>query len=245
MNSLVVILDPEQRQKHIEEYFRIDGMTPPVEDVNAAYCSLSLTCTPEELKPVLLARQEQLKNVLAGVGITAYSPADNKKYNPDLNRDAPPTEIYSMDSWQVAVARYFVGHHLTASTGFGNEAEKAKNLNRISVVMMDKNVRISRMQPTRAVYLQYDNFEAQAGEFTRVFEFLKNYEPGAGLNAGMPVLLGFEKISDRVIDLEMAVYKEFPALQYRYNGNIPIAKLRVENPGLFYELKGQNPPATK
>ena len=123
-----------------------------------------------------------------------------------------------------------MGHNILPSTGQGIEAEKAKIFNRISVILIDENVRVFRMQPHRAIYLQYSNFEDQAEQFVDVFKMLKEYEPGMGFNKGVPVLLGFEKRGNKVVDLEEKVYKEFPHLQYQYNGETPIIKLKAENP---------------
>ncbi len=131
----------------------------------------------------------------------------------------------------------FVGHNILPSTGQGIEAEKAKVYNRIPVILMDKNIRVSRMQPHRAIYLQYENFGQEKDKFVPVFEMLQNYEPGMGFNDNLPVLLGFEKKGNKIVDLEETIYKEFPLLQYKYDGTKPIIKLRSENPELFYEVR--------
>ena len=78
-------------------------------------------------------------------------------------------------------------------------------------------------------------FEEEADQFISVFEMLQEYEPGIGLNDGVPVLLGFEKTGSKVLDLEEHVYSAFPHLQYKYDGTTPILRLRTENPELFYE----------
>ncbi len=93
------------------------------------------------------------------------------------------------------------------------------------------------MQPHRAIYLQYANFEKESNQFIPVFEMLQEYEPGMGLNGQLPILLGFKKTGNGFVDLEEKVYKEFPHLQYKYEGTVSIFKLRSENPELFYENK--------
>ncbi len=235
MGKIEVILDPEKRKEYIDELLKKDNLSHIDEDSLAAYCPISLTLTPKELKPYLQERQDVLmKGVLASAGITAYDPA-SAPYSPDKNLKSTPQEVYLVDSGKIVGARFFVGHNIFSSTGFGVEAEKAKFYNRISVILMDKNIRVSRMQPNKAIYLQYDNFEEQANEFKPVFEMLTNYNPGMGFNDGVPVLLGFEKDTNKVVDLEEEVYKNFSNLQYYYNGKIPIIELRTKNPEIFYE----------
>ena len=58
-----------------------------------------------------------------------------------------------------------------------------------------------------------------------------------GFNGQLPGLLGFEKKGNGIVDLEETVYREFPQLQYKYDGHTPILKLRSENPQLFYEKR--------
>ena len=232
--EIEVVMDPEQRQRYLDGILRLDGLSHVEEDPNAAYCPISLTTTPEELKPYVKSRQTILKGVLEKAGITAYDPG-TAPYSPDINLTAQPNEVYLVDSGKVAGARFFVGHNLLASSGQSIESEKAKTFNRISVILMDKSIRVSRMQPHRAIYLQYDNFEKQAPDFVEVFKVLKNYEPGMGFNGNVPVLLGFEKSGKAIVDLEELIYQKFPHLQYKYDGTLPIIKLRSENPKLFYE----------
>lgn len=142
---------------------------------------------------------------------------------------------------EIVGARFFVGHNILPSTGQGIEAEKAKVYNRMAVMLMDKNIRVSRMQPHRTIYLEYNNFQEEAKEFVPVFQMLQSYEPGMGFNNQLPVLLGFEKTGTEIVDLEEAVYREFPQLQYKYDGRIPILKLRSENPQLFYKKEEFSP----
>lgn len=236
MGKIEVLLDPEERETYIEKLLRMDGLSDIQEDPQAAYCPISLTSTPEELKPTLKSRQQKLMSVLGEAGISAYDPA-SAPYSPDIDLSAPPGEIYRVDSGRVVSARFFSGHNILPSTGFGSETEKARIYNRISVILMDKSIRVSRMQPNRFIYLQYENFDEQSSDFISVFEMLQEYEPGMGLNNGLPVLLGFKKTGRGYVDLEDEVYNEFPELQYHYDEDLPIVKLKAENPGLFYELE--------
>ncbi len=237
MGKIKVSMDPEQRQKYINMLLELDGLSHIKEDPNAAYCPISLTSTPNELKESLKSRQKILmKDVLEVAGITAYDPG-SAPYSPDKDLSSQPNEIYVMDSGKIVGARFFVGHNILPSTGQGIEAEKAKIYNRIAVMLIDKNIRISRMQPHRAIYLQYNNFKTESDKFIPVFEMLQEYEIGMGFNGQLPILLGFEKTNKNIVDLEEKVYKEFPHLQYKYEGTVPILKLRSENPDLFYENK--------
>lgn len=228
-------MNPAQRKTYLDMLLANDGLSHIEEDPLAAYCPISLTQTPETLKPYVQERQELLmQKVLAVANIKAYDPG-SAPYSPEKNLTSQPDEVYLVDSSKIVGARFFVGHNLLPSTGYGVEAEKAKLFNRISVILVDANVRISRMQPHRAIYLQYRNFAAEYKKFIPVFQMLTQYEPGMGFHDGRPVLLGFKKGSEEVVDLESEVYRQFPDLQYAYNGVTPIAQLSVVNPEIFYE----------
>jgi len=236
MGNLKVVLDPEQRERHIDQLLALDGLSHIKEDPNAAYCPLSLTATPELLRSAIRSRQNTLKTLLESVHITPYDP-ETAPLSPTMNPATPPKEVYVADSAKIVGARYFVGHLLLPSTGQGIKAEKAKVYNRISVLLMDKGIRVSRLQPLRSIYLEYSNFEQQQSQFPPVFELLKEYDPGMGFNDTLPVLVGFHRQTGHVVDLEEKVYKEFPNLQYHYNGKVPIAKLRSDNPEVFYDYE--------
>jgi len=183
--------------------------------------------TPEELKSRLKDLQETLINqVLIPSGLKAYDPS-TAPYSPDFNFTALPEEVYLVDSAKIVGARYFVGHHILASTGQGVEMEKAKFYNRIVVMLMDKKVRISRMQAPRAICLEYDNFDAQSTRFVEVFRLLQDYEPGLGFNDNKPCLLGFAKRGNEIVDLAEVVYEAFSDLRYEYDATVPILKFRL------------------
>lgn len=237
MDNLKVILTPQQRQRYVDDLLAKDGLSHVVENPTAAYCPISLTQTPEEIKPYVLSRQKILmEEVLSKAGITAYDPS-TAPYSPDTNLTSLPQEVYMVDSGKLVGARFFIGHNLTASTGFGVETEKAIKFNRIPVILLDTNIRISRMQPHRTIYLQYDNFEKQAADFIPVFQLLLQYDPGMGFAGNEPVLVGFHKTTHEVVNLEKLVYDTFPHLQYHYDGKRPTLQLSVKNPELFYEQK--------
>jgi hypothetical protein len=235
MSNLTITLNPDQRQQYLDDLLLKDGIGHIQEDPTAAYCPISLTQTPEEIKPFVAARQNFLmQEVLAQAGITAYDPS-SAPFSPDKNLTTLPQEIYMVDSGKIAGARFFVGHNLTASTGFGVELEKAIKFNRLAVILTDANIRVSRMQPHRVIYLQYDNFAKQAAEFVPVFKMLADYEPGMGFAGDEPILLGFKKDTQEVVNLEELIYSHFPSLKYVYDGSKPTVNLQVANPRVFYE----------
>lgn len=235
MSHLNIILNPTQRQTYLDDLLAKDGLKHVQEDPTAAYCPASITQTPPEIKEYVRQRQEILMNeVLAKAGITAYDPI-TAPFSPDMDLTALPQEIYLADSGKIASARFFIGHNLTASTGYGVEIEKATKFNRLAVILLDANIRISRMMPHRVIYLQYDNFARQAAEFVDVFKLLLNYDPGMGFVGAEPVLVGFHKETGEVVNLEQLIYDTFPQLKYRYNGEKAAVKLSATNPELFYE----------
>ncbi|MBI2579332.1 MAG: hypothetical protein HYW27_00340 [Candidatus Aenigmarchaeota archaeon] len=234
MGRIKVLMDPEQRERYVSELFSLEGWEGVTEDPNAAYCPISLTSTPQKIKPYLKMRQEMLKGVLRRSGITPYDPSDSRAYSPDFNRDAEPDEVYDFDSRKVAEARYFTGHLILPTMGVGAEMEKARTLNKIVVALMDSDIRISRMLPSRVIYLQYENFTDQSDEFVPVFDMLREFDPGMGLDDRRPVLLGFERDSRRVVDLAEEVYREFPELKFIYDPETPLLELNCTDMKLMY-----------
>lgn len=231
--GIAVVLNPNNRTKYIDYLLSLDGLSHIQEDPKAVYCPISLTSTPDELKPFVAERQKMLSEILNKAGLTAYDPG-SAPYSPDHNLSTQPNEIYSVDSGKIVGARYFIGHNILPSSGFGVETQKAVQFNRVAVILMDNKIRVSRMQPHRTIYLQYSDLANQAEVFEKVFQLLQKYEPGIGFNNGVPALLGFGN-DGTAVDLEEKVYTTFPQLQYCYDGTVPILKLRAENPHLFYE----------
>lgn len=232
VNGIDVYVDPKNRNRYLDALLSLEGLSHIEENPHAAYCPISLTSTPNELKPILKERQQVLmREILDTVGITAYDPA-SAPFSPDLALTKQPNEIYLVDSGKIAGARFFVGHNILPSTGQGVEAEKAKQLNRIVVMLMDKRVRVSRMQPHRAIYLQYEDFAKQKDDFVSVFTLLKEYQPGFGFENGVPVLLGFDR-QGKPVNLETLIYETFPTLQYYFDGNVPTLAFTTNNPELL------------
>lgn len=234
MSDIQVAISPgPSRYEYIRRVLWYEGLPMIDEDPRAAYCPISITSVHSDLKPHLQARQNLLMEVLRKVGLSAYDPR-TAPLSPDIDLSVRPDEVYPGDYIRIAQARFFVGHNILPSDGKGTEIEIAKNLNRISVVLMDKNIRVSRMQPHRTIYLQYENFENQIDEFEEVFKLLKEYEPGIGFVDGNPILLGFKNSHEPVVLTDL-VYSKFPHLKYEYDGEKPVVRLKPENPELFYE----------
>lgn len=232
-HSIQTVISSEKRGAYLDTALALEGLSHITEDELAAYCPISLTNTPEEAKPHLLTLQKLLmEEVLKPAGITAYDPS-TAPFSPDLNLTSQPDEIYRVDSAKIAGARFFVGHNILPSVGVGVEIEKAKELNRLAVVIMDSHIRISRMLPHRIIYLQQLNFADQLDRFIAVFERLMNFDPAMGFDNNVPALLGTEKRTGEVVNLEALIYEEFPELKFVYDGRVPTAKLALTNPEIL------------
>ncbi len=232
--GIEVSLRPHQREAYIEQLLALDGLSHVKEDPLAAYCPVSLTSTPEVLKPVVSERQERLKQVLQTAGIKYYDPK-TAPFSPDKGLTAGPDEVYATDSGKIVGARFFIGHMLLPSTGVGIELEKAARYNRIAILLMDRAIRTSRMIPPRTICLQYDNFDAEAGQLVPVLKTLQEYELGMGFNNGKPALLGFR--GSEVVDLADLVYGMVLDMRWVFDGAKPTVGMSVENPEIFRELR--------
>ncbi len=234
MEEFEIKITPKERKEYIHQLLKLDGMSHIKEDPLKAYSTISLTSTPKEQEELIKKRQRILVDeVLAKVGIIAYNPATSI-FSPDNSLEAKPEQVYNHDTEKILEARFFTGHMILPSTGAGIELEKAYRFNRIAVILMDKKIRQSRMQPRRAIYLQYDNFEKEKEAFVEVFEMLKQFEPGMGLRGTTPILLGFDQ-KGNVVDLEQEVYKTFPKLKYKFDSDASRIELNIENSEVFYE----------
>lgn len=230
--NIVVEIGPESRPAFLEDMQRLDGLTGLTENPNSAYCALSLTSTPDELKPIQKSRQELLRDILKDAGIESYDPGSSP-FSPDMGLHIRPDEIYRVDKGRIVTSRFFATLDILPSTGVGVEIETARAYNRIAVVLHDRAIRTSRMQPNRIIHLQYFDLESQRDEISMVFKELKQFEPGMGLDNGVPALLGFRK--KMVVNLEKFIYDAFPDLKYVFDGNAPIVSLKARNPGIFVE----------
>ncbi|NOZ81186.1 MAG: hypothetical protein GXP63_05950 [DPANN group archaeon] len=238
MGKIIVLMDPEQRKAYLQEQLNIDGINPVKENPQGAYAPIALTSAPKKIRKYLQSRQDILINdVLLPLGIIAHDPAKDK-LSPYENPHIPHTDVHRGDTLKILQNRYFVGHNILPSTGVGDELEKAARYNRMAVILMDKNIRISTMLPHRIIYLQYDDFSEQKKEIADVIMVLQQFDPGMGLEDDVPVLLGFEKQNGSgIINLEKTIYQEFPHLRYDVDGNKDIVQFSVKNPQIFSEYK--------
>ncbi|MFH1770297.1 MAG: hypothetical protein ABH828_01950 [archaeon] len=234
-DNIVVLMDPTQREEELKIKLERKKLSHIKEDPNSAYCPISLTATPEEIKGIVSGRQNLLMNiVLGGAEITGYDP-NSAPFSPDKDLTTGPDKVYNVDLGKIVGSRFFVGHDFLPSRGFGTESEIATEYIRLPVVLMDKNIRVSRMQPDNTIYLQYGNFNDEALHFIPVFSMLKNYDLGMGFSNSIPALLGFEKDSNKIVDLRQEVYRAFPNLEYKFDGKKSIVEMQVKNPEIFYE----------
>lgn len=223
---------PLTRPFYLKDKLKGDGLANIKENKHAAYCAIPLTSAPDELKPFIKQRQEILLGILKDAGLETYDPS-SAPLSPDIGLGIPPPIIYKTDKGKVVGARFFTLLDLLPSTGVGVEEEIADHYNRIAVVLHDKNIRTSRMQPDRSIHLQYDNLDEQRERLIELFRFLQAFEPGMGFDNGEPVLLGFQ--GRRVVNLEKEVYENFPELKYDYKKvkDKPAVQLISKNPEIL------------
>ena len=236
--NIKIFLNPKERIEHLKKLSKLKGLNLNSELENSAYTPISLTLTPNELKPILKKRQETLKKILKEAGIDSYDPG-SAPFSPDIALEARPDQVYAEDFKRVASAKYFVGHSILPSTGVGAEWEIASTLGKVSVILHDKNIRTTRLQPSRTINLAYENFEKQLEDFKKVFQLLQEFDVAVGFNDKKPALIGIHKNTKKIIDLEEEVYDKFPHLKYEFNGAKPIVKFEVKNSEIFYENKTQ------
>lgn len=221
--KLKTLLTTLKREKYLHDQLTMDGLLGLVEeDPKAAYCAVSLTNTPDEAKEFVKKRQDLLKKILNEAGIASYDPG-NAPLSPDLNLTATPEEVYRTDLARVAGARFFTAFDTFPSTGMGVEMEAARRYNRISVIIHDKAIRTSRMQPSGSIHIEVHSLEENKEALIKLFRLLQEYEPGRGLKEGQPVLLGFKK--NETVDLAALVADKFPELQYTFEGTRPAIKI--------------------
>lgn len=235
MSNIKVLLDPEKREQYLNYQLNLIGVDVK-EDKISAYCPISLTHTPKELKPIIQTRQRILMDeILKPAGITAYDPA-SAPFSPDTNLTDDHTRVYGVDFARVAGAKFLTGHNILPSTGMGIEFQIAQQLIKVPVIFHDKKIRVGRMLPPRAIYLQYDDFAVEAPKFIGLFETLQKYDIGIGFNDMKPALLGFVCDSDKIVDLEELAFEMLPDNRWIFDGKKPVPEFLVTNSEIFREL---------
>lgn len=233
-DTLQVLIDPEERVKHMEAYLNTLGLFGIQEDINAAYCALPLTSAPVNAQQMIKNYQTAICDMLSSCGITPYDPG-TAPFSPDLNLTARPDQIYATDLGRIASSKYFITVASIPSTGVGIEWQNAINLIKVPIVLTSEHVRISRMQPPRTIKLALKNLPSDIPGLSRVLEFLKPFNIGMGFEGNTPVLLGFDT-DGKVVNLELATEEEFPEYKYSFDGTQPAAQLILGNPEIFYEI---------
>mgnify|MGYP000318198825 CR=1 FL=1 len=61
MGKITVVMNSEQRQGYLKHLLQLDGLSHIEEDPRAAYCPISLTATPVELKCIVKSRKKILR----------------------------------------------------------------------------------------------------------------------------------------------------------------------------------------
>lgn len=234
MSKIKVVLDSNQRERYLGFLYRQDGISGVIEEADKAYCAVALTALPINILSHIKKRHETIVNVLLPAAkIKTYDPM-SAPLSPDKGLTADYKEVYKTDSARILESRFFTGHNLVNSYGIGIELQKAVQFNRIPVIFFDRKIRFSRMLPHRAIYLAYSDFDKQWRDFVPVFEMLKEYNPGIGIENGKSVLVGFDK-RKKIVNLEEAVKQDFPQLSFNYNGSMETVKTVATNPGIFIE----------
>jgi hypothetical protein len=242
MSNIVVVMGPEQREKHIETMLRLDGLGDVRENRLIGYGIIALTglgnnvsSENEHIKTYLGSRQAILAAAMKqGAGITLYDPA-SAPYSPDKNLTAQPNEIFMVDSARVGMARHITFADVLPTTGGGIELEKARRLGKFMYIFHDPKIRTSRMQPDRAFHLSVENFAGNKNHLAEIFAFVNEYDPALGFDDGVPSMLGVHRRTGSVVNLEKEVKINWPELVYQYNGNVQILIMACQNPQVFFE----------
>ena len=211
-----VILNPDQRKKHTEHLFRLDGLKDVVEKPDACYCALPLSDVPVGTRDDLIKTDNIIRKAIEDAGLDVWDPIEGA--NPWYTLEHDPQEVYDMDSKNVMCSRFFCFINIGPATGAGIEQQKAIMLNKISVIITKAGIYTTRMSTgaRRCIILEYNDLEKQKGQITEVFRLLTQYEPGIGTcSIHGNALLGFSDSS--VVCLKGLIEEKFPELQYNFD----------------------------
>lgn len=228
MDKVIRVFDDWERQENQARILRHYGIEPIKEQENYAYCPLPLTGAPQELKPELTRRQEILKEILQEAGIESYDP-NTAPLSPEKNLTGTPEEVYNTDAKKVALGRMLVGNLMIPSTGTGVEWELASEMGKLPIMLVDRKVRISRMQGPRTITLAYDDLEEQKEEFIEVFKLIRQCPHRIGLDGNKPCFF-YEDEKGNYLRLDYLIFSRFPHLKYQFDGTVPIIKTMVLDP---------------
>lgn len=212
-----IILNPEERQEHVKELLKIDGLNNIAERADACYCSLPLTGVPENQRETIAREHEVIKQAIKEAGIDIWDPKEAAG-NPWTGITHRPEEIYDGDTVQVVTPRFFEFTNVAPSTGGGIEQHKAIAYNKIAVVITKAGTYTSRMSTgaRRIVLLEYQDIEKQKDDIRNVFRALRVFNPGIGIcNIHGNTLLGF-KDEEEPVCLKGIIEAKFPHLTYNF-----------------------------
>lgn len=213
-----VLLNPEQRERHIESLLRLDGLGSIKEVRDGIYCAVPLTGAPVDMRNFIHEEHEKIKECIKNAGLKIYDPKDAPQ-NPWIKITDKPQMVYDTDTLQVVTPRFFEFTNVFPTTGGGIEEQKAINYVKIPVVVVKNGTYTSRMSTgaRRIILLEYDNAKKQQKEITDVFLTLRKYEPGIGIcSFHGNTLLGFSK-SGETFCLPGLVEDLFPQLTYNFD----------------------------
>jgi hypothetical protein len=228
---LRVVFNDGQRISFNQVLLETDGLGNLIEDPCVGYGAVALTGlgnqlsqNNESLKAHLAHHQSVLKSAMADIGVTLYDPASSP-FSPDLDLSKQPNEVFMMDSARIAMARHITFLDIIPTTGVGIELEKARRLRKFLYVLHHPEIRTSRMQPDCALHLASSDIENDRGILTEIFAFVHEHTPCVGLNNSTPVMMGINRKTGQVVDLEQATKERWPSIIYRYDGTKRILPL--------------------
>jgi len=212
-----ILLNPEQRKKHIENLLALDGIGHIEEIRDGIYCAVPLTGAPIELRKFIEGEHEKIKTCIRKAGLKIYDPKDSGM-NPWVGIKERPQVVYDADTNQVVTPRFFEFTNIFPTTGGGIEQQKAITFVKIPVVIVKDGTYTSRMSTgaRRIILLEYKDAEQQQEEITEVFFTLRNYEIGIGTcSVHGNTLIGFS--GKETVCLPGLIEEKFPTLKYNFD----------------------------
>jgi hypothetical protein len=213
-----VLLNPEERLKHVMQLLMLDGLGDITENKNGIYCAIPLTGAPPEKRGFIEQEHDKIKACIRKAGLEIYDPKDLGT-NPWIKLKGRPQEVYDLDTLQVVTPKFFEFTNVYPSTGAGIEEQKAISYGKIAVIVTKAGIYTSRMATgaRRTILIEYDDAEVQQEEITGVFKTLKEYNSGMGTcSMHGNTLLGFSG-SEKPVCLQGLIANKFPSLVYNFD----------------------------
>lgn len=239
--DIEVVFDPAQRLEWLRDLLHLDGLGDVDEDPATGYGIIALTGLGsnisrenEVLKDKLQRKQRILQEAMAATGVTHYDPA-SAPYSPDTNLDATPGEVYRVDTKRVALARHVTYVDILPTTGGGIEQEKARRLGKFLYIFHDPDIRTSRMQVDRAVHLSLKHLSGAKDQLVELFRFVHAHDPCIGFDQGLPAMIGKNRETGAIVNLEKEVAARWPGLVYDYDPHKQILEFETRNARMISE----------